>query len=208
MEERGHTGRRGSGITRVTGSTASYTISTNRRKILFRANVWYHQQQGSHSDKRAPGRKNVWKEKKKSTESEKEETAQQEAEDKHHRKKKHNNKWPTSCSKVGKVSMTPSLWKNVIPKKKKETYCSWSPVCPIAQASSLNSRTDNIELSFVFTWKATLFFLWATSPPLPLHGYVWLTVQSNKCHDYHGFKNIHIVPKKHRGTSSSQSCYS
>lgn len=45
-------------------------------------------------------------------------------------KKKPNNKWPTSWSKVGKVSMAPLLQKNVIPKKTKIYCCSWVPsVC-------------------------------------------------------------------------------
>lgn len=53
------------------------------------------------------------------------------------KKKPHNNKWPTSCSKVGKVSLTPSLRKNVI--LKKTSIVLGSPVSPIAQTSSLDS---------------------------------------------------------------------
>lgn len=49
------------------GSLAQQHLTTSpqsRRFTLFRANVWHQQQQGSHGDKRGPGRKNAWKKEK------------------------------------------------------------------------------------------------------------------------------------------------
>lgn len=136
MEERGdmiqvqrHKRPQGSWITCFTGSTASYNISTKQEITLFRANAWSQHQQGSHSDKRGRGRRmyerRTKKKKKQPTESEKEETARPAGSwGQTPQEKKHNNNWPTSCLKVGKVSMTPlPHGKMLYLKTKKNIYC-------------------------------------------------------------------------------------
>lgn len=136
-------------------------ISTEPKTTLLRANMWYHQPQGSHSDKRGARARNVWRRKKHWKWERRD--SRQEAEDKHHRK--NNTQWQMThfLFKGGKsLHMTPSVRRNVSIKN----YCSWVPsVCcksglvsadPKDTLSAL-SRTDKMELSLVFTWNVSLF---------------------------------------------------